>query len=243
MATPRLVVITGASSGIGQAAARIFSAAGFPLLLLARRVALMEAMNLPNAMCTACDVSNLAELQRAIAAAEERFGPTDLLINNAGLMQLGEVQTQNPDEWKNMIDVNVVAVANGCRVVLPGMHARKRGTIITVSSIAGHKSFPNHAVYCATKFALHGMLETIRKESAADGIRVCIISPGVVQTELLGHTTDSSIVSNYETWKAGELQGQPLAPEDIGNAMLYVYNAPPRMCIRDMVIGPTFQSD
>jgi len=185
-----LIVITGCSSGIGAATARAFSAQGHSLLLLARRVAPMEALQLPRCLVRGCDVAE------AVAAAEAEFGlPVACAVANAGLMQLGNLITQDEREWDAMFSVNCKGVRNLLQAVLPGMRERRRGTVIAISSIAGHKSFPNHAAYCGTKFAVGAIMETVRKESAPFGVRACVISPGVVSTELLGHSTDPDIIA------------------------------------------------
>ncbi len=141
----KLVVITGASSGIGEAIARRFSEEGHPLLLVARRVERLEALNLPNTLCEKVDVTDQASLITAIEKAEAQFGPADVLVNNAGVMLLGQIDTQDAAEWKRMFDVNVLGLLNGMHSVLAPMKARNSGTIINISSIAGKKTFPNHA--------------------------------------------------------------------------------------------------
>lgn len=134
-----LIIITGASSGIGEACARAFSAAGHPLLLLARRIERMESLGLPNCMCRKVDVTDVDAFSAAIAEAEAAHGPAECLVNNAGVMLLGSIPDQDPAEWATMLSVNVTGVLNGMRAVLGGMVGRKRGTIINVSSIAGIK--------------------------------------------------------------------------------------------------------
>jgi NADP-dependent 3-hydroxy acid dehydrogenase YdfG len=141
----KLVVITGASSGIGEAIARRLSDAGHPLLLLARRVEKLEALELPNTMCEKVDITDKATFEAAIQKAEVAFGPADALINNAGVMLLGQINTQDASEWKTMFDVNVLGLLNGMQAVLAPMKARNSGTIINISSIAGRKTFGNHA--------------------------------------------------------------------------------------------------
>lgn len=140
--TKALIVITGASSGIGAATARLLSQQGHPLLLLARRVERLEALALPNALCRAVDVTDRAQLAAAVAEAEGRFGPVDAIVNNAGVMLLGQMAEQAPEEWKTMFDVNVHGLLNGIHAVLGGMVERKRGTVINISSVAGRKTFP-----------------------------------------------------------------------------------------------------
>ena len=159
-----LVVITGASSGIGQATAKLLSERGHALLLLARRVELMEALNLPNTLCRAVDVTDRQSFQAAVKEAEQQFGPVDAIINNAGIMLLGNIENQNPDEWTQMLDVNVKGLLNGIYAVTDGMIKRNAGTIINISSVAGRKTFPNHVAYVGTKFAVHGLSENLREE-------------------------------------------------------------------------------
>ncbi len=133
----KLVVITGASSGIGEAIARRLSNAGYPLLLLARRMDRLEALGLPNTLCEKVDVTDKASFEAAIAKAEAQLGPTDCIVNNAGVMLLSELDVQGPAEWKAMFDVNVIGLMNGMQAVLAPMKARKTGTIINIGSIAG----------------------------------------------------------------------------------------------------------
>lgn len=234
-----LVVITGASSGIGAAMAQHFADAGHALLLIARRLDRIEALGLENAMCRSVDVTDTAALRAAVTEAEAAYGPVDLLINNAGLMQLGQLDTQDPTEWQNMFDVNVLALLNATQVVLGGMKARGAGTILNVSSIAGKKSFPNHAAYVGTKFAVSSISENLREEVSGDGVRVMTICPGAVETELLGHTTDQEIIDGYEAWK--EDMGGVLVADDIARTALFMYSQPQNVNIRDVVIAATRQ--
>ncbi|MEH6534112.1 MAG: SDR family oxidoreductase [Photobacterium frigidiphilum] len=234
-----LIVITGASSGIGEATARKLSAEGHPLLLLARRVERLEALNLPNAMCRKVDVTDAAAFAAAVKEAEAQFGPVDCLINNAGMMLLGLAHDQDPTEWKTMFDVNVMGLLNGIHVVLADMKARQHGTVINISSVAGRKTFPSHAAYCGTKFAVHAITENIREEVADDNVRFITIAPGAVETELLSHTTSNDIKDGYEEWKAG--MGGVIAPSDIANAISYAYQQPQNLCIREIVLAATRQ--
>ncbi|GAA4651549.1 SDR family oxidoreductase [Kistimonas scapharcae] len=234
-----LVVITGASSGIGEATARKLSAEGYSLLLLARRIERLERLGLPNTLCRQVDVMDRERFRHALEEAEAQFGPVDCLINNAGVMLLGHVDTQDPVEWQRMFDVNVLGLLNGVHLVLAGMRERKAGTVINISSIAGRKTFPNHAAYCGTKFAVHAMGENIREEVADDNVRVITIAPGAVETELLGHTTSDDIKAGYESWK--DSIGGAIAPEDIAGAISYAYNQPQNVCVREIVIAATRQ--
>ena len=238
--TKPLVIITGASSGIGKATAQRFSQAGHSLLLLARRVEKLEELNLPNTLCRKVDVTDLAAFQAAVDEAETKFGPADLIVNNAGVMLLGNAITQNPVEWQQMLNINVMGVLNGVKTVLGKMVARNHGTIVNISSIAGRKTFPDHAAYCATKFAVHALTENIRGEVAGSNVRMTVIAPGVVETELLSHTTDAAIVDGYKAWKANTIE-QGLNPDDIARSIEFAYSQPQNVCIREIVIADTKQ--
>ncbi|EIE9608196.1 SDR family oxidoreductase [Vibrio parahaemolyticus] len=235
----KLVVITGASSGIGEAIARRFSEEGHPLLLVARRVERLEALNLPNTLCEKVDVTDQASLITAIEKAEAQFGPADVLVNNAGVMLLGQIDTQDAAEWKRMFDVNVLGLLNGMHSVLASMKARNSGTIINISSIAGKKTFPDHAAYCGTKFAVHAISENVREEVAASNVRVTTIAPGAVETELLSHTTSQDIKDGYDAWKVD--MGGVLAADDVARAVTFAYQQPQNVCIREIALAPTKQ--
>ncbi|MCO1336287.1 SDR family oxidoreductase [Microbulbifer sp. OS29] len=235
-----LVVITGASSGIGAGIAKRMSAAGHPLLMLARRLEQLKALQLPNTMCRKVDVTDSDALRGAIGEAEAQYGPVDCLINNAGKMLLGNIETQNPAEWRQMFDVNVLALLNGMQAVLEGMKSRRTGTIINVSSIAGVKSFINHAAYCGTKYAVSAIGETVREEVASAGVRVMTICPGAVETELLSHTTSQEIIDAYSQWKASI--GGAVNAEDIARTVMFMYSQPQYVNIREIQIAATGQS-
>ncbi|WP_327064526.1 SDR family oxidoreductase [Kitasatospora sp. NBC_01302] len=234
-----LIVITGASSGIGAATARLLSAQGHPLLLLARRLQKLEELSLPETLCRGVDVTDRDALQAAVREAEERFGPADAIVNNAGVMLLGRIADQDADEWERMIDLNIKGVLYGIRAVLPGMVARGTGTIINVSSVAGRKTYPNHSAYVGTKFAVHALSENLREEVASSGVRVVTIAPGAVETELLSHTTDERIKSDYEAWKKSA--GGALDPQTVAEAIVYAYQQPPNVTIREIVLAATGQ--
>ncbi|WP_432010273.1 SDR family oxidoreductase [Streptomyces cucumeris] len=234
-----LIVITGASSGIGAATARLLSAQGHPLLLLARRLEKLRELGLPDTLCRKVDITDRAALEAAVREAEERFGPADAIVNNAGAMLLGRLADQPAEEWDRMIDLNVKGVLYGVRAVLPGMLARGNGTIINVSSIAGRKTFPNHTAYVGTKFAVHAMSENLREEVASRGVRVVTIAPGAVETELLSHTSDEQIRTDYEAWK--ESAGGALDPRTVAEAIGYAYRQPRNVTIREIVLAATGQ--
>jgi len=201
----QLVAITGASSGIGAATAKLFSENRHPLLLMARRVEQMEALGLANCLCKQVDVTNFDTVKSAIADARKAYGSVDCLINNAGVMYLGHPWEQDMDEWQAMVNVNIVGVMNGIRGVLGEMVARRSGTIFNVGSLAGRKTFQKHAAYCATKFAVHALSETIREEVAQHNVRVITIEPGAVETELITHTTSKKFQQEWWDGLGGSL--------------------------------------
>jgi len=175
-----LIAITGASSGIGEAAAKLFSESGHPLLLMARRVEKLKALSLPNCVCSKVDVTKAGEIRSALDTAEEKFGPVDCLVNNAGTMFLGRPWEQELTQWQAMVDTNIMGVMNGTHEALKGMVERRTGTIINVSSLAGRKTFPKHSVYCATNFAVHAFSETVRGEVSKFNVRLITIAPGAL---------------------------------------------------------------
>lgn len=237
----KLVIITGASSGIGARLAQRFSAEGHPLLLLSRRVQPMLDLNLPDSICKSVDVTDLQAVTSAIRAAEAKYGQTDLLINCAGIMLLGHSETQPYEEWERMIDVNIKGILTGTHAVLPDMMQRNTGTIINISSIAGRKTFDNHAVYCGSKFAVHAITENMRKEAAAKNVRIIVIAPGVVETPLLSHTSNEQIKSDYNIWK--ETINGGLDADKIADCILFAYKMPQDVCVREILIAKTKQAD
>lgn len=236
-----LVVVTGASSGFGLEIAKLFNQEGYPLLLIARRIEKLKALNLSNTLCIKADVQSYNEFQAAIKAGVNIYGPVDLLINNAGVMLLGNIENQDTSEWKTMLDTNVIGVLNGMKIVLEDMKQRKGGTIINISSIAGKKTFLNHAAYCATKYGVHALTETVREEVSAHNVRVSLIAPGAAETELLSHTTDQNIINGYNEWKA-TMGGVSLDPKHIASCALFIYQMPQESCIREIDITATKQN-
>ena len=236
----KLVVITGASSGFGLELAKIFSAAGYPLLLLARRVDVMEALNLPNTLCKKVDVSDRQSFENAVRLAEQKYGKTDLMINNAGVMLLGDLTNQSTEEWKKMLDVNLMGVMHGMQIVMNDMKNRKTGTIINIASMAGVQPFHNHAAYCATKYGVVGLTQTVRNELSPYNVRVLYICPGAVTTELLGHTTNPQIIEGYENWKKN-VGAVNITAQDVAKTIQFAYELPQGVSLREIVISDTMQ--
>lgn len=185
-------------------------------------------------------VTDRQAVAAAIAEAEQQFGPVDAMVNNAGVMLLGNIDQQDPDEWEQMLDVNVKGLLNGVHAVTKGMIERKAGTIINISSIAGRKTFPNHVVYVGTKFAVHGLSENLREELSPHNVRVVVIAPGADETELLSHTSSDVIKAGYQAWKQ-DMGGKVLSPEDVAHAIEYAYSQPQYVCIREIILAATRQ--
>ncbi|MDO1605405.1 SDR family oxidoreductase [Lactobacillus sp. YT155] len=237
-----LVVITGASSGFGAEIAKLFNKDGYPMLLLGRRVEKIKELplNFENVMVEKVDVTDFNSFESAIRKAEDKFGKTDLLVNNAGLMLLGNVITQDPNEWQTMLNTNVMGVLNGTKIVLDGMKSRKHGTIINMSSIAGFKAFADHAAYVASKFGVHGLSETIRTEVSSSNVRVSLVAPGAAETELLTHVTDKNALSDYNSWKES-MGGITLNPVHVAESVKFIYDMPQEVNIREIDIATTAQ--
>lgn len=240
--TKPLIVITGASSGFGAEIAKLFNAAGYPELLLGRRTEKITSLplNFDQVMVEAVDVTDQEQFKAAITKAEAKFGPVDLLVNNAGVMLLGNVQTQSPKEWQQMLDTNVMGVLNGTQIVLSGMVAREHGTIINMSSLAGKKTFVNHAAYVASKFGVHGLSETIREEVSGSNVRISLVAPGAAETELLTHVTDENALTDYNAWK-DTMGGITLDPVHVAESVKFIYDMPQEVNIREVDIAATRQ--
>jgi Short-chain alcohol dehydrogenase of unknown specificity len=237
-----LIVITGASSGFGAEIAKLFNAEGYPMLLLGRRVEKIKSLPLDfqNVLVKSVDVTNKIEFEQAIQKAEKVFGPTDLLVNNAGIMLLGNILTQDPAEWSRMMDTNVLGVLNGMQIVLPQMVERQGGTIINVSSLAGKKTFINHAAYVASKFGVHGLSETIREEVSGKNVRISLVAPGAAETELLTHVTDNQALEDYDNWKQS-MGGTTMSPQVVAQSVKFIYDMPQEVNIRELDIAATNQ--
>lgn len=234
-----LIAITGASSGIGEATARAFAAAGHPLLLMARRLERMEALGLPNAVLAKVDVRDRDAIRAAVAEGEAAFGPVDLMFANAGVAHLADIATQPPADWDAMIDINTKGVMNTVHAVLNGMIARRRGTLVMMSSIAGRKVYPDHTVYCGTKFFVHAVAESLREYLSAYDVRVQVVSPGVIETEVLEGVRDERTLETYRSNKAA--MGGGIGPEHVADLILSTYRMPQNALVQEIVVTPTRQ--
>lgn len=231
------IIITGSTSGIGLALAKRCADLGYRSLLLGRRE--WERNPFEGAEYARVDVTDGSALQQAIGDFEERWGAATLLVNNAGIMPLGRIDTQDPNEWQKVFDVNVIAMLSATQAVLPGMKAAGKGTIATISSIAGRNVYANHTAYSGSKFAVGAMMESMRREYAAYGVRFTTIAPGVVDTNLLSSVSDPQIVESYEEMKKRIDNG--LCAKEVSDAVMYAYQLPNHVNVRELVIAPTKQ--
>lgn len=234
-----LVAITGASSGIGEATARAFSAAGHPVLLMARRLDRLNALGLPDAVIRQVDVRDRAALAAAVADAEAEHGPVDVMFANAGIARLGDIGRQPPEDWDEMIDINTKGVMNSVHAVMSGMMARRRGTLVMMSSIAGRKVYPDHTVYCGTKFFVHAVSESLREYLAPHDVRVIVVSPGIIDTEVLDGVRDETTLANYKANK--QAIGGGISADIVARLILDAYALPQRAIVQEIVITPTRQ--
>jgi NADP-dependent 3-hydroxy acid dehydrogenase YdfG len=238
MADKPLVMITGAGSGIGKATALAFAEAGYRLLLLGRRIEPLQALGLANALCIPADVRDGDAVVAAIAQSEAKYGPVDCLVNNAGIARLARLEDQDPEEWRDLIDINCIGVLNCMHAVMPAMKARRHGTIINVSSIAGRKSFPNHDVYCGTKFFVHAVSEGARRNMAPHDVRVIVVSPGLTESEIEKTMLNEAA---RKAWSAGRDAIGAIAADDVANTILFAYQMPQNVTLQELTIAPTRQ--
>jgi NADP-dependent 3-hydroxy acid dehydrogenase YdfG len=240
MTAKPLVAVTGASSGIGEATARAFSAAGHPVLLMARQMERLEAMHLPNSVNRQVDVRDRTTLAAAVRDAEAKFGPVDMMFANAGIARLGDIGKQDPADWDEMIAININGVMNSVHAVMAGMMQRRHGTLVMMSSIAGRKVYPDHTVYCGTKYFVHGVSESLREYLSGHDVRVIVISPGVIETEVLDGVKDPVTLANYKANKVAI--GGGIGAEHVANLILNAYSLPQNALVQEICITPTRQS-
>ncbi len=235
---PKVILLTGSSSGIGEAAARHLAAAGHSLVLGARRTDRLEKLveeirsEGGTAEYRALDVTSLEDTQAFADFALEKFGRIDVMINNAGVMPLSPLHELKVAEWNQMIDVNIRGVLHGIAAVLPHMQSRKSGQVINVSSIGGFQVWPTCAVYSGTKFAVRAISEGLRLENK--DVRVTIISPGVVESELAHTISDPSTRQMIEDFRA-----VALTPDAIARAMAYAIDQPADVDVNEIIVRPT----
>ena len=236
----KVVIITGASSGIGEATARLLAKEGAKLVLAARREEKLKAIvdaiisEGGEAIYQVTDVTNSKENERLVARAKEVYGKVDVIFLNAGIMPSSPLSALKVEEWNQMVDINLKGVLNGLAAVLPEFIEQKSGHVITTSSVAGIKAYPGSGVYGATKWAV-----VLRMESAQEGtnIRTATIYPAAINTELLDTITDESAASGMNAL----YEQHGISPDRIANVVAFAINQPSDVNVSEFTVGPTTQ--
>lgn len=239
----KVILITGASSGIGEATAKTLAAHGAKVVLSARRGDRLEKLAAgigENAVYLASDVTNPDDMEALVTLAKSKFGRLDVLFANAGIMPGSNMSERKVGDWMAMVDVNIKGVLNAMAAVLPEFIAQKRGHIIVTSSIAGTRSVPGNAVYAGTKHFVRAMLDSFRTESVMEGtnIRTTTIYPGAIRTELLHTIAPSETKSMVEAF----YRDAGLDPDVIANAVLYAVAQPDNVDVSDLAVRPSKES-
>lgn len=239
----KVIVITGASSGIGEATAKKLAEGGAKVVLSARREDRLKKLALEigdNAAYFKSDVSSAEDMKALIAMAKEKFGRVDVLFANAGVMPGSNMSELKTRDWMSMVNINIVGVLNSIAAVLPEFTAQKSGHILVTSSVAGTKSVPGNAVYSGTKHFVRAMLDSFRAESVMEGtnIRTTVIYPGAIKTELLNTIAPSETKKMVERF----YEEVGLEPDVIANAVLYAISQPDNVDVSDLIVRPSRES-
>ncbi len=240
----QVALVTGASSGIGEATAKMLAGKGMKVTAVARRqdrlqqLAQQAAGGAGEVWPRAGDVSDEAVVNQIVAETEKRWGRLDVLVADAGVMLLGPILDANTEEWRPMVNVNLLGLMYCVHAVLPMMTRQKSGHIITLSSVAGRVARANNGVYAATKFGVRAFSESLRQESGKSNIRVTTIEPGVVATELIEHIGNPEAKERAQQY-AGSME--TLKSEDIARAIIYALSQPPYADVNEILIRPTEQ--
>ena len=239
----KIVVVTGASSGLGEATGRLLSAQGATVVLGARRADRLQALAKDiearggKALALETDVTRREQVKALVDSAVQTYGWIDVMINNAGLMPQAPLEQLKVDEWDRMIDVNLKGVTYGIAAALPHMQRQKSGHFVNVSSVAGHRVGPGFAVYAATKFAVRALSEGLRQEVKPYNIRTTVISPGAVATELPKSVSDPAAAERLRGFYA-----QVAVPaESFARAVAFALSQPPEVDINEILYRPTMQ--
>jgi NADP-dependent 3-hydroxy acid dehydrogenase YdfG len=235
--TGKVAVVTGASSGIGEAAARLLVAEGVHVVLAARRRDRIETLAKElddRATPITADVADAKQVDALFSYVRETFGGLDLLFNNAGLGVFGAFADSKPEDWRKMIDANVLGMLNCTHAAIALMKGRPGAMIASVSSTGGRYGVEGWSVYCATKFAVVGFHETLRKELGADGIRVTVIEPGAVWTEF-GHNFPEQVLRERRQ------SLDALTPDDVAQSLVYAFAQHPRVLVQEILVRPVKQ--
>lgn len=235
----KVVVITGASSGIGETTARLLAGLGAHVVIGARRVERLEALASDiqadggSVVVQRLDVTKLEQMQAIIEAAQSHFGRVDAVINNAGVMPLSSLEALKIEEWNRMIDINIRGVLHGIAAGLPVMKKQGFGHFINIASIGAYEVSPTAAVYCATKYAVRAITDGLRQETAGQGIRVTLVSPGVTESELAESITDNEAKEIMKEYRRTTLPATAIA-----GAIVYALEQPEYVDVSELVIKP-----
>ena len=237
----KVIVITGASSGLGEAAARHLAGEGARLVLGARRIdrlrQLAEELSLGDEAAVATDVTRFEDVQNLVGRAIQLHGRIDVLVNNAGIMPHSPFDRLKVDDWSRMVDVNIKGVLHGIAAALPHMQRQKSGQFINVSSVAGHKVRAGAGVYAATKHAVRAISEGLRQDVKAYGLRVTVISPGAVQTELAESITEPDVAETFERYYADTA----VPADSFARCVAFAIAQPQDIDINEILYRPTRQ--
>jgi NADP-dependent 3-hydroxy acid dehydrogenase YdfG len=240
----KVAVITGASSGIGEAAAAALAAEGAAVVVAARREERLDALvgRIENAggrtLAVSCDITEEGQAHDLVRRAVEEFGRIDILVNNAGVMLLSRVEKGLSDQWRRMFEVNVLGLLYATDAAIQVMKRQQGGHIVNISSLAGRKvTRDTSGIYAGTKHAVGAISEGLRMELLEDNVRVTVVEPGAVETELTDHITDEEAKEGL----GGLLELDILRAEDIANAIVYAVTQPERVSVNEILIRPTQQ--
>jgi NADP-dependent 3-hydroxy acid dehydrogenase YdfG len=240
----KVALVTGASSGIGEATALALARAGARVAIAARRrdrldgVAGRIADLRAESLVLEADVARPEEAESIVSRTVERWGRLDVLVNNAGLMLLSPIDRARVEDWQRMLDLNVLGLMVTTRAALPHMRRQKDGHVVNISSTAGRVANPDASVYAATKFGVGAFSEALRREVYKDNIRVTVIEPGAVATELREHVPDPDTRERIDSWARSMRQ---LQSEDVAAAILYAVSQPPHVNVNEILLRPTDQ--
>ena len=237
----RVALVTGASSGIGAATAVALAAAGASVAIGARRTDRLEALQKQlgtKALSLTLDVTDEAACRAAVARTQDQLGGLDILVNNAGVMLLGPIVGADTEDWRRMLHTNVLGLMYMTHAALPHLLDKGAGDIVNISSVAGRVARLGSGGYNASKWAVNAFSESLRQEVTARGVRISLVEPGAVATELTDHITHDS---TRELVKSTIAASTPMQPEDIARAIVYIVSQPPYVAVNEMLIRPTDQ--
>lgn len=241
----KVIIITGASSGIGEATAKLLANQGGKIVLAARRESRLKQIadditrNGGKAIYKTVDVRDRADNEKLVSYAKQQYGRVDVIFLNAGIMPIAPLSELKVNEWEDMIDINIKGVLNGIAAVLPDFIAQKSGHIISTSSVAGLKAYPGGAVYGATKWAVRDLMEVLRMESAQEGtnIRTATLCPAAINTELLGAITDANSAKDFDAI----YKQYGITPDRVASVVAFAISQPSDVNVSEFTIGPTTQ--